>query len=523
DRRAEIKQSATRRRAGDWLKAEFTKLGYTPQSMTFSEVIEGKQYTDLENIYVEKRGTKHPDEIVVAMAHYDVTDTTLEGAMDDASGVAVVLELARIFSKENSDRTLLFLLTDSEEFGAFWGARAFAKNFDRADKIVAAENFDFVGPDHQTRILTLCSGLKNGYTPLWLREIALDSVRSVGGVKAIDFDNIVEFIERAVQIPPADHGAFLAEGIPAFNYVGQTDHFSNEMARYHHTPGDVAEIMRPESFISYGRAAERVMRTIDTLVRIPEDFRNNSYWKISSHLYVDGWVVTLLHILGFIPFLAYCISKFQTTLYTRKREMLLVVLKNETKNIGILLASLLLGYGIMRLLPSLSIVTQYEVFPATQKSVILSNPNLMAILLVVGSILGVYLVFKRTFQTPEDLLEHSEIRHALHAVFLALIIFLAFLKNSYLAVLLLLPPAYFWVIIRTRKKAEDRIFNFLLLLGGAITFITTAVVLTTIFHIGVIYWYLFLSATYGLISAYTVVLFFMVLTVMIRLFRSFVM
>jgi Peptidase family M28 len=82
-------------KAGKWLKSQLEQWGYQPKSLKFSEVIAGKQYTDLENIYVEKLGKSKSNEIIVAMAHYDITDTTIEGAMDDASGVGVVLELAR--------------------------------------------------------------------------------------------------------------------------------------------------------------------------------------------------------------------------------------------------------------------------------------------------------------------------------------------------------------------------------------------------------------------------------------------
>ncbi|MEK7691946.1 MAG: M28 family peptidase, partial [Bdellovibrionota bacterium] len=151
-----------RRKAGLWIKDQFRAMGYQPQGQTFSEVIAGKQYTDLENIYAEKRGIKFPNEIILAVGHYDTTDTTIEGAMDDASGVAVVLELARVLAKEQTDRTIIFMATDSEEFGAFWGAREFARNFDRSDQIVAALNFDFVAPETQTAILILCDGLKEG-------------------------------------------------------------------------------------------------------------------------------------------------------------------------------------------------------------------------------------------------------------------------------------------------------------------------------------------------------------------------
>lgn len=515
--------SDSRRKAALWLKDEFRKLGYTPRGMLFSEVIAGKQYTDLENVLAEKKGKRNPEEIILVAAHYDITDTTIEGAMDDASGVGLVLELARVFAQEETERTIVFLATDSEEFGALWGARSFAQDFERSDRIVAAINFDFVAPEKQTKILMLTDGLKIGYTPLWLRELALDSLKSLGSVTAVDMANIVEHVQRALQIPAADHGAFLAAGIPAFNWVGQTDNFAYEMAHYHHTKHDVAEALQVDSFEPFGRGAERLIRSIDALHRVPGDFRSSSYWKVSDTFYLDGWVVTILHILAFIPFLFYSLHKFGVALRQGKRDVIRKVLRNEAKNVAILLGSLLLGYVVMLMLPALHVITQYEVFPATQKSLLLYSPNFLALFLVAVSILAVYTVFRKTFAEPEDTIEYIEIRHALHAAFLALIIFLAFLKNSYLATLLLLPPAYFWTALRARRRREDRIVNILLLLGGAVTFIVTVIVLNTIFHVGVAYWYLFLSAAYGLISAYSVVLFFMALTVMIRLFRAFIL
>jgi flagellar biogenesis protein FliO len=510
-------------KAGRWIKEELKKLGYQPKGQPFSEMIAGKQYTDLENIYAEKRGTTHPNEIIMAVAHYDIVDTTTEGAMDDASGVGIVLELARVFAQLPTDRTIIFLLTDSEEYGAFWGATSFAQSFDRVDQIVAATNFDFVSPDVQTKILTLCDGLKTGYTPLWLREIALNSLRSLNAVQVADMDGGMEFIERAMLIPPSDHGAFLAAGIPSFNWVGQTDNFAYVMSHYHHSNYDVVEAMRPESFASYGRGAERVIRTIDALPRMPNDYRNSSYWKISPQYYMPGWSVTLIHILAFIPFLTYSLTKFGRTLRKHRKKIVWEVRQSEAKSMSILFGSLLLGYVVILMLPALQIITQYETFPATQKSSLLYRPDFIAILGVIAAVISVYWIFKKTFSHPNDSEGYIEVRHAFHAASLAFIIILAFLKNSYLGVLLLLPPAYFWMGLSSRRRPEDRLLNGLLVLGGSITFVAITFVLTTVFHIGVSYWYLFLSAAYGLISAYSVVLFFMAITVMIRLFKAFVL
>jgi hypothetical protein len=515
--------SEPRKLAGVWLKDELRSMGYEPKGMFFSETIAGKDYTDLENIYVEKRGTKHPDEIVVVTAHYDIVDTTIEGAMDDASGVGVVLELARVFAHEDSDRTLLFMLTDSEEYGAFWGARSFARNFDRARQIVADINFDFVVPEHQTGVLTLCDGLKTGYTPLWLRELALDSLYSLGlRIDVMDFMNVMEMLERAMEIPPADHGPFLAEGIPAFNWAGQTANFPHIMAHYHHTKYDVAEAMEVESFTPFGKGAERLIRSINQLPRLPDNFRNSSYWKLSRHIYVEGWAVTILHILCFIPFLIFSLARFSRIFRPPHRARVKPVLRNEAKHAAILLGSFLFGYTVMLLLPALKVVTQYEVFPATQKSLILYSPDFVAMLLVVAAVVGVYFVFRKFFAEPDDDLGYSEIRQAFLAFGMAVIIFLAFLKNSYLGLLVLLPPAYFWAFIRHSRRTPGRVVNLLLLLGGSITFLTMIIVMTMNFHIGAIYWYMFLAASYGLFSAYAVVLSFMAFTLMFRLLRAIV-
>src|SRR4051812_39351305 len=59
-----------RRKAAVWLKEQLRGLGYEPKGMSFSETIAGKQYTDLENVYAEKRGTTKPDEIIVVTGHY---------------------------------------------------------------------------------------------------------------------------------------------------------------------------------------------------------------------------------------------------------------------------------------------------------------------------------------------------------------------------------------------------------------------------------------------------------------------
>ncbi|MEW6057193.1 MAG: M28 family metallopeptidase [Bdellovibrionota bacterium] len=517
-----------RKAAAEFLKSHLRSLGYEASSIVFDEIIAGRKIEGLENVYAILPGNQVTDEYVVVLAHYDTTDTTIEGAADDASGVGTVLELARIFKNEKSPRrNLVFLLTDSEEFGAFWGAHQFVARFPHINQVVAAISLDFVAPEKQKSIMVLSDGLKNGYSPLWLRQLAYDSIRAVP-FEADETRNILEFIQRAILIPPADHGAFLMAGIPAMNYFGQSEDFSRQMGAIHHTPLDNMDHLRLESFIPYGKAAEILMRSIDALpplLNSPE-LRDSDYLKISETHYLKGWASRTIHFLMFFPFLTYVTLLLQD-LKKRSRTHIFKVMRNEAKFLALIMTSLLSGYALLRLLPNLKIITKYEMFPATQKSSILYQPEYLALLLIVTFAATVYFLLSRLFASrAEDKLTNPidvQIRHSLLGVTLGLITFFAFVKNSYLSTLMLMPPAYLWMFMKNNRKFDSRLLNALLFLGGLASFIAICIVLTAIFHIGVFYWYLFLAVSYGLISVYAAVLSLAVITVGIRILRNLVL
>jgi hypothetical protein len=68
------------------------------------------------NVIATQPGTRHPEDIVLVGAHYD-TQPGVPGAADNASGVGVLLELARVCAEGDSLRTLRFVAWDAEETG----------------------------------------------------------------------------------------------------------------------------------------------------------------------------------------------------------------------------------------------------------------------------------------------------------------------------------------------------------------------------------------------------------------------
>ncbi len=107
------------------------------------------------NVLGEIRGTENSDSVVIFCAHYDHigvedlilkngTDSIYNGANDNASGVALLIELAKYYATLKTNRyTLVFIAFSGEELGLFGSAHT-ASNMDQSF-IRAVINFDMVG------------------------------------------------------------------------------------------------------------------------------------------------------------------------------------------------------------------------------------------------------------------------------------------------------------------------------------------------------------------------------------------
>jgi len=111
--------------AASYIRNTLEELGYQVRMQSFES-----QGQKVHNIEVELRGTNAPQEIVVVGAHYDsVPDGP--GANDNASGVAAMLELARLLAGKTHTRTLRLVAFVNEEqpfsSGEEMGSRVYAE------------------------------------------------------------------------------------------------------------------------------------------------------------------------------------------------------------------------------------------------------------------------------------------------------------------------------------------------------------------------------------------------------------
>lgn len=130
--------------AAAYIGNRFQVLGLTVREEPYR--VEDKEVVNIE---AELKGTVHPEEIVVIGAHYDSLPGS-PGANDNASGVAALLELARLLKETKPTRTVRFVAFvneeppwfQTEEMGSLVYAHRAKK---RGDKIVAMLALETIG------------------------------------------------------------------------------------------------------------------------------------------------------------------------------------------------------------------------------------------------------------------------------------------------------------------------------------------------------------------------------------------
>lgn len=140
----------------DAYRKERQKKGrYTVHPDSIDEITQDRAYQrlPLTNVIAKIEG-KNPDEFVIIGSHFDHLgkdplldgDKIYNGADDNASGVAALLQIARAFvaSGQKPERTVIFALWDGEEKGLL-GSEYFMQAWENPEKIKGYLNFDMIG------------------------------------------------------------------------------------------------------------------------------------------------------------------------------------------------------------------------------------------------------------------------------------------------------------------------------------------------------------------------------------------
>ncbi len=208
------------------LKKQAQTRGFKPvelkgQRLSASYQVKSDVITS-HNVVARLEGSKHPDETLIYSAHWDHIgvgkpdargDTIFNGALDNASGTAALLELARGFAQgPTPERSVVFLAVTAEEKGLLGSEFYASKPLYPLDTTVAVINMDGMNPFVPSRDFGIYGTAK--------LEL-LDQLKSVAAQSKLRYTPDPK--PQAGYFFRSDHFSFAKRGVPALSYAAGQD------------------------------------------------------------------------------------------------------------------------------------------------------------------------------------------------------------------------------------------------------------------------------------------------------------
>lgn len=201
------------------------------------------------NVIAKITGSKRPEEVIIYTAHWDhlgigrpdqTGDSIYNGALDNASGTAGLLEMARVFKymKAKPERTIVFLAVTAEEQGLL-GSAYYAENpIYPVNKTVANINMDGLNRFDPTKDMVVV-----GQGQSELEDYLKEAIEKTGGYLSFDTHTEAGYYYRS------DHFNFAKVGIPALfanngvDVVGKGKEYGEKLeneytSKNYHQPSD---------------------------------------------------------------------------------------------------------------------------------------------------------------------------------------------------------------------------------------------------------------------------------------------
>ncbi len=248
-----------------------------------AHVVTNREKVESRNLVAIRPGSdpKLKNEFVVISAHLDHLgvgapvngDSVFNGAMDDASGIASLIEIARTLQtgKVKTKRSLVFLAVTGEEKG-LQGSRYFSERSTVKGKIVADINMDMFLPLFPLKYLEIQG----------LNESTLgDDIRAVAGAVKVEIQ--ADKDPNANRFIRSDQYSFIKKGVPSLAFKFGWLLGSNEEKlykawytnRYHAVTDDLTQPVDLEAAAQFNSILVGLLRRVADADRAPS-------WKTDS-------------------------------------------------------------------------------------------------------------------------------------------------------------------------------------------------------------------------------------------------
>ncbi len=477
------------RQSTGFLQQHFRQLGYQVSYAHFDAVIAGYRQVG-RNVYAFRRGRS--PEILALIAHYDTARTTLQGAMDDGSGVGILMELARVFAGVPTNRSLLFVASDGEEWGML-GALDLVRNYPERQLIVAALSLDYVTVGDLATLTLETSGQRGGYSPPWLRSLARVSAEAEG-VAVSGPAGFREFVQRALLLSSTDQGPLLFAGIPAINLGSESRDEALERSVYH-SDRDTMENLKVESFAKYGRVAERMVRSLDSLPLIPHE--PMGAFRVHGDTTVSPRIMALLQYLAFAPL----VVALWFHVANHGRYFSLGRIQREVSALLGTFFPFAVFYSSIVLLTLLRRFPLFSMYPATPKDPILQHPQygVLAGIFITVALFAVGCYFLVWYLNNELPRADFFVSKTLLLLVLAVVSIWALVYNGYWAVTFFVLPAWIWALIGAGAGPGARAANRMLIVAAGVIYYALSLSYAARLYLGWrLIWYEVLALSTGM-------------------------
>jgi Zn-dependent M28 family amino/carboxypeptidase len=232
------------------VKANQPDFKAVPLGLQLSTTMNVKaSFNKSSNVIAKITGTKRPEEVIIYTAHWDhlgigrpdkLGDSIYNGALDNASGTAGLLEMARAFKnmKAKPERTIVFLAVTAEEQGLL-GSSFYSENpIYPVNKTVANINMDGLNRFGKTKDMVVV-----GQGQSELEDYLKEAIEKTGGYLSFDTHTEAGYYYRS------DHFNFAKVGIPALfanngvDVVGKGKEYGESLeneytSKNYHQPSD---------------------------------------------------------------------------------------------------------------------------------------------------------------------------------------------------------------------------------------------------------------------------------------------
>jgi len=264
----------------DALRAAANKRGFkaVPLDAKASVTLDSKiAEKSSRNVVALLPGTEKPDEAIVYMGHWDHLgkhpdepgDNIYNGAIDNATGVAGILEIAEHFAKQPAKRSLLFLAVTLEESGLLGSKYYVAHPALPLAKTVAAINIDAMSTFGPSKDIVV-TGLGNSELDDVLKAIA----DKQGRVLHEEATPESGFYFRS------DHFNFAKAGVPALYAEGGEDLVQGGSAAGRKAAEDYTEkrYHKPADEFDPNWNLDGTMQDLETLYQVGRTLADGDTW-----------------------------------------------------------------------------------------------------------------------------------------------------------------------------------------------------------------------------------------------------